>query len=437
MKQHPFLTLFIIILLIVAGITGIFRGKLEQETTPPPPTEQPKPQVVPAEQPKLPPPAPKPTPPAPSLPRTTQRPHSAEHAKALQVAQALQLPQEQRAAALERIADDSQLTPEAKKALSEWVPREGKVNVQEIGTIIPKEGSGKLTRYRISSGEGGEDLLLTISTPEKGSPLLQSVEKAPSDKMQLRPESDALSVVEGFVEALKRGDMDTARRLITGGEVTDATLAGLCMMFEEGDLKLRERLPMRNMYHNEKNAGYLIYLSPKEEGIANSHSGNVGIELVHDEKDGWRVKAVALDNLLTHYEQAAEQEGGVYFPIVKNPQGGDSLVLYFAFDDDKLSPRSVSQLHIVAQLLKRGDGVLNISGHTDDVGDVAYNMDLSRRRAEAVKQALIADGVQAERISTHGMGKTQPRRSYKAGDSKQTISTIRSENRRAEIYLDF
>ena len=209
------------------------------------------------------------------------------------------------------------------------------------------------------------------------------------------------------------------------------------MMFEEGDLKLRERLPMRNMYHNEKNSGYLVYLSPKETEANNRHASNVGIELVRDEKDGWRVKAVSLDNLLTHYEQAAEQEGGVYFPIVKSPHGGDSLVLYFAFDDDKLSPRSVSQLRIVAQLLKRSNGELNISGHTDDVGTEAYNMDLSRRRAEAVKQALIADGVEGNRISTRGMGKSQPRRSYRVGDSRQTISTIRSENRRAEIYLDF
>ncbi len=435
MKQHPILTILIIILLIAAGITGIYRGSQETEPTPPPPVKQTKPQSSPAEQPQpsLPHPASQATVPV----RPVERPHSAEHASALQLAQALQLPREQRTVALEKIANDSQLSPESKKALIEWDADEGKVNVQEVGTVIPKEGAGKLTRYRISTEGGKEDLLVTIATPEKGKPRVQSIKKAPADKMRLTPESDALSVVEGFVEALQRGDMGTARRLIAGGEVSDATLAGLCMMFEEGDLKLRERLPIRNMYHNEKNSGYLIYLSPKEKTANNRHSSNVGIELVRDEKDGWRVKAVSLDNLLTHYEQAAEQEGGVYFPIVKSPQGGDSLVLYFAFDDDKLSPRSVSQLRIVAQLLKRSNGELNISGHTDDVGTEAYNMDLSKRRAEAVKQALIADGVEAKRISTRGMGKSQPRRSYRVGDSRQTISTIRSENRRAEIYLDF
>lgn len=435
MKQHPILIILIIILLIAAGITGIYRGSQETEPAPPPPVEQTKPQSAPAEQPQPPPPHPAPQTTIPVRP--VEQPHSAEHASAMRIAQALQLPPEQRSAALEKIANDSQLSPESKKALSEWETGKGKVNVEEVGTVIPREGPGKITRYRISTEGGKEHLLVTIATPEKGEPRVESIEKAPADKMRLTPESDALSVVEGFVEALQRGDMDTARRLIAGGEVSDATLAGLCMMFEEGDLKLRERLPIRNMYHNEKNSGYLIHLSPKEKAANNRHSSNVGIELVRDEKDGWRVKAVSLDNLLTHYEQAAEQEGGVYFPIVKSPQGGDSLVLYFAFDDDKLSPRSVSQLRIVAQLLKRSNGELNISGHTDDVGTEVYNMDLSRRRAEAVKQALIADGVEANRISTRGMGKSQPRRSYRVGDSRQTISTIRSENRRAEIYLDF
>lgn len=434
MKNHPFLILFIIVLLISAGITGIYRGSMEEEP-PLPPAKMPEQQPAPKEQPKPEPqpPAPKPTPPAVPAPR----PHSLEHAQALQVVQALQLPDEQRKATLEKIAHDSQLSPESEKTLSEWTAGEDKLSVQEVGTMIPGEGSGKLTRYRISAEGGKEDLLVTVITPEQGAPRLQSVEKAPADKVQLKPESDALTVVEGFVEALRRGDMDTARRLITGDEVTNATLAGLCMMFEEGDLKLRERVPMRNMYHNEKNSGYLIYLSSRKSKAADGKFGNAGIELVHDEKTGWRIKAVALDNLLTHYEQAAEQEGGIFFPIVKNPQGGDSLVLHFGFDDATLSPRSVSQLHIVAQILVHSDGNLNISGHTDDVGNEDYNMNLSLRRAEAVKQALVADGVKAERISIRGMGKSQPRRSYKVGDSRQTISAIRSENRRAEIYLDF
>ena len=91
----------------------------------------------------------------------------------------------------------------------------------------------------------------------------------------------------------------------------------------------------------------------------------------------------------------------------------------------------------MAELLKLSRGKLNISGHTDDVGSEQYNLRLSQRRADAVKAALVGFGVEAEQITTHGLGKSQPRRIYTQEDSEQTVDYIRGENRRAEIYLDF
>ena len=308
--------------------------------------------------------------------------------------------------------------------------------MQEVGNILDEQARTKETRYRISTADGGgEDIVLSISAPTEGkAPSVQQAKEVPADKTRVTSESDSLSVVEGFVEARKHGDMETARRLTAGGDVTDATLAGLCMVFEEGDFVLRNRLPLRNMFSKGANAGFLVYLSPRN---GSEKSRNVGIEMTHDAQRGWLIKAVALDDMLNRYEESAQAEGGVYFPIVKNPQGGDSLVLYFAFDDATLSPRSLKQLKIVANLLTSREGNINISGHTDDIGSSAYNQDLSERRAAAVRDALVAQGVAAERITTRGLGKRQPLRSYRTGDSRQTISTIRGENRRAEVYLDF
>lgn len=441
--KRPLFVLFLIVLLIGAGLTGIYRGKSEyaaasqqhsipapQNDTPAPaPVEQPSPPVEPT-------PAPTPIeqPPAPA-PRPQERPHSREHATVLQVAQAMQTESSQhQEKAWQNLVDAGKVSPEAAATLREWAKDHPEFKVEEIGTVITENSGEKETRYRLVSATGGDDVLVSVKSPAKAAPTIADVKKTSSDRTAVTTESDAITVVEGFVEALKRGDMPTARRLTTGQDISDATLAGLCMMFEEGDFNLRKKLPIRNMFRNGENSGFIIYMAP-QDGSAQSHS--VGLEMVYAPEQGWVVKAVALDDLLMRYESKGEAEGGVYFPIVKNPQGGDSLVLFFGFNDASLSPRSQSQLRIVSNILRESKGALTISGHTDDIGSSAYNKELSLRRADAVKAALISYGVEADKIHTHGLGESQPRRIYKADDTVQTIRSIRSENRRAEIYLDF
>lgn len=398
-----------------------------QAEQPAPPTPlPPKPEPQPAPQ-----PAPAPQPPAPRKP--AERAHSVEHAAVLQVTQAVQ--PEAQEAELEQLVEKGQIAPEAAQTLREWAKEHPDFKVEEVGIVQTEQESGeKETRYRLVSNQGGQDILVSVTTPKQGKPVITKVEQASSDRTQVTAQSDPLTVVEGFVEALKRGDMGTARRLTSGGDISDATLAGLCIMFEEGDFTMRKKIPIRNMFKNNNNAGYIIYMTSNDPA---AQAGNVGIEMSYDPEKGWGVKAVAMDNLLGRYETSGAAEGGVYFPLVKNPQGGDSLVLYFSFNDATPSPRSLSQLRIVANILKKSNGTLNISGHTDDVGTAEYNQQLSERRALAVKEALIAYGVREDQITTKGMGKSQPRRTYHLGDTRETIRTIRSGNRRAEIYLDF
>lgn len=52
--------------------------------------------------------------------------------------------------------------------------------------------------------------------------------------------------------------------------------------------------------------------------------------------------------------------------------------------------------------------VVEIGGHTSSTGGAAYNADLSKKRAEAVKQYLVANGVPAERLKSVGYGAEQP-----------------------------
>ena len=408
----------------------------EPEPAPTPvvePTPEPAPVVEPEPAPAEPEttPEPEPTPaPAQEELKLRENPRNAEHKSALTAAAVLEA--QDPAAALKGLLEKGEITPEAAEQLAAWGSRNKIKAVEEVGNSRRPNGD-RVTRYRLVSENGGADLLIDVVSQKDGKTFIESAKFSSSDKTKLEPGADSITVAEGFVEAVRRGDMVVARSMVTGTEVSDATVAGLCMIFEEGEFKLREQAPIRNTFTTANNAGYLVYvLSP-----ISTRPANVGIELTRINEQDWRVKAVALDALLSSYESIATEEGGHYFPIVKNPKGGDSLALFFAFNEFELTPRSMRQLQIVAELLKASKGILQISGHTDDVGSEKYNLQLSIRRAEAVKTALVSFGVDEKQISTEGMGKTQPRRFYTTEDTTEQIDYIRGENRRAEIYLDF
>ena len=73
---------------------------------------------------------------------------------------------------------------------------------------------------------------------------------------------------------------------------------------------------------------------------------------------------------------------------------------------------------------------LNIGGHTDNVGDSAKNMQLSKERAAAVRDYLISKGVEESRLASAGYGDTQP-----VADNKTAKG--RAENRRVAFVVEF
>jgi OmpA-OmpF porin, OOP family len=94
-----------------------------------------------------------------------------------------------------------------------------------------------------------------------------------------------------------------------------------------------------------------------------------------------------------------------------------------------LSPQANASVTKLAQfLMNHPNRNLSIEGHTDSVGSDEYNDALSIRRAEAVKNALVAKGVGAERIVTKGLGKRFPIASNATAQGRQL-------NRRVEVVV--
>ena len=83
--------------------------------------------------------------------------------------------------------------------------------------------------------------------------------------------------------------------------------------------------------------------------------------------------------------------------------------VFFAYDRADISPEAQRILERQAQWLRRYPNVsVTIEGHTDERGTREYNLALGERRAQAVKNVLVALGTPAARISTISYGKERP-----------------------------
>ncbi len=85
-------------------------------------------------------------------------------------------------------------------------------------------------------------------------------------------------------------------------------------------------------------------------------------------------------------------------------------MIYFEYDKAIIKKESYPILDAVAATLQGNPSIqlVEIQGHTDERGNDAYNLDLSDRRAAAVKQYLVDKGVEDKRLTSQGYGETQP-----------------------------
>lgn len=103
--------------------------------------------------------------------------------------------------------------------------------------------------------------------------------------------------------------------------------------------------------------------------------------------------------------------------------------LHFDFDKDVITPEANKQLEEVYRLLKKNRAMyMEISGHTDIVGPDAYNMDLSKRRAQRVIKHLVVKGISEDRLKITFFGSAHP-------VEENSTEVGRAQNRRVEFQI--
>ncbi len=129
----------------------------------------------------------------------------------------------------------------------------------------------------------------------------------------------------------------------------------------------------------------------------------------------------------------ANSAGAQMMDFINGGFKGDGRVrfnnLNFATGSAKLDAHSMKEIDNLAAILKAYPNVkISIDGYTDNTGDAAKNLELSKQRAGAVMGRLIAQGIAANRIKSAGHGSANP-----VGDNNTAAG--RAQNRRIEVTI--
>lgn len=134
-------------------------------------------------------------------------------------------------------------------------------------------------------------------------------------------------------------------------------------------------------------------------------------------------------------KQAGDLRQSIDNDQVKIVNTGSELIvtlpqdILFATDSAELGYALQSDLRAVAQNLREyPNSVIEVVGHTDNVGNADYNLSLSRRRAASVASMLMSNGVPSSRVVTIGYGEDRPVASNLDAYGRQ-------QNRRVEIII--
>jgi OOP family OmpA-OmpF porin len=345
------------------------------------------------------------------------------------------------AEAIIRIIGKRSLTKEQDARLRKLVAEQKlKIDPENPFEKIGDLQANKLARWAINLQDSAP-ILLDVKRDDKGKWKVDKVTLPMGKKLSdgeapslPNANNDALNYTHTFLSRLLKQDFKNAKAMVDPSNISDAKLAGMCIIFEEAAYKIDKKKPLRSLFMRDTAAGFYANVVSSDGEKAAQFS------IITQRKkkgDSWSIYEINLDKLLGDYAKRVSGGDVYYSPLLKNPLGGDTLVIYFEFDSEGLTPRTQRQLSIVTRLLKLDPNkAITISGHTDAKGSKEYNENLSAQRAQSVKNFFATHGVRPEQVITESHGSQHPRVSNTLTDGSDNPEGRRA-NRRTEIYLDF
>lgn len=159
-----------------------------------------------------------------------------------------------------------------------------------------------------------------------------------------------------------------------------------------------------------------------------------GVKTGRDAAIGAAVGAAAGAYMERQAKQIQQQMAGTGVTVNHDTTTGNINLtmpgnITFAHDDATLNSAFLGSLNQLAATMRQyGETTIVVAGHTDSTGQAAYNQALSERRAAAVRNYLVSQGVSASRIQTVGYGMRQP-------VATNATEAGRAQNRRVELTI--
>ena len=145
-----------------------------------------------------------------------------------------------------------------------------------------------------------------------------------------------------------------------------------------------------------------------------------------DTKDDEAAAAAASAAAARAAQEAAAAEAAAKQTQLDEAAAAVGNVFYFDFDSSNLRPDAIEALNAHIAALQGNDRTVRLEGHTDERGTREYNMALGERRANSVRDFMVANGIASYRIESVSYGEERPV-AYGSGESNW------SQNRRVEL----